>query len=401
MARGDFHNCVANGAGKVRCWGYGAYGQLGYGNTNTIGDDELPNTAGDVNVGGAVVQVSAGDGFTCALLDAGTVHCWGSAYGGALGYGASNTNNIGDNEVPADVSNVAVGGTVVQVACGGSHTCALLDTGNVRCWGSSSSGQLGYPGVSSVGVSDTPQSFATAHGEVSIGGKVLQVTGGYGHTCVLMDTGAVRCWGSNNHGQLGYGNTNDIGDDETPAIAGDINVGGKVVQVAAGGYHTCALLDTGNVRCWGNNSSGQLGYGNTTSYGASTLPNVAGDVMLGGTATQVSCGQYYTCALLDSGAVRCWGLGGKGELGYGNTNSIGDNEFPSDAGDVPIGALVAQVVAGRGSPTGNESSCALLKSGSVRCWGANGLGQLGYGNTTDLGNSSTTTPITIGNVQFQ
>jgi len=402
VTRGDLHTCIATAGGKVRCWGAASYGQLGYGNTNTIGDDELPRTAGDVNISAtaSVVQVAAGSGFTCAVLDSGAVRCWGYSGDGALGYGPSNTNNIGDNEVPADAGDVPVGGLVVEVSCGASQTCALLDTGAVRCWGSNNYGQLGYPGVANVGISNTPQSVADINGEVSFGGKALQIAAGAAHTCALLENGAVRCWGWNNHGQLGYGNTANVGDDETPASVGDINLGGTAMQVAAGGYHTCALLEGGNLRCWGDNSVGQLGYGNTADY-STTLPSVAGNVLLGGTAVQVSTGQYSTCALLDSGAIRCWGRGLSGELGYGNTNNVGDNELPQDAGDVPVGGLVAQVVAGRGSTNGLESSCAFLKSGSLRCWGANGLGQLGYGNTTDVGNTATSTPAAIGNVQFQ
>ena len=108
-----------------------------------------------------------------------------------------------------------------------------------------------------------------------------QIAAGANHTCALLDTGNVRCWGFGEFGALGYGNTNNIGDNETPASVGDVNVGGTVIQITVGDFHTCALLSTGNVRCWGVNFSGQLGYGNTVNIGDNEAPFVAGDAVVG------------------------------------------------------------------------------------------------------------------------
>jgi alpha-tubulin suppressor-like RCC1 family protein len=174
--------------------------------------------------------------------------------------------------------DVHVGGSVIQLAAGGSHTCALLDTGTVRCWGDAAYGQLGYGNTRNIGDNETPASA----GDVHVGGFVVKVVAGELHTCALLDTGAVRCWGYSEFGQLGYGNTIQIGDDEPPASAGNISVGGSVVQFAAGGSHTCALLDTGAVRCWGSARSGQLGYGNRISIGDTETPASADDVDIGG-----------------------------------------------------------------------------------------------------------------------
>lgn len=113
-------------------------------------------------------------------------------------------------------------------------------------------------------------------------------------------------------------------------------MGDFVTDVAPGGWHTCARLDTGRVRCWGNGMSGQLGYGNTSSIGDDEVPRTAGDVNVGETVYQVTTGWLHTCALLDTGAVRCWGDNHYGQLGYGNTEDIGDDELPFTAGDVPI-----------------------------------------------------------------
>lgn len=390
LATGFSHTCALLDTGDVRCWGQGSLGQLGYGNTDNIGDDELPNTVGTVAVGGTVTQIALGMQHTCALLDTGNVRCWGEGAHGRLGYG--NSSRIGDNETPATAGDVNVGGTVVQVTAGGFHTCALLDTEDVRCWGSSYYGQLGYGNTDNIGDNEAP---ATA-GDVDVGGTVVQIVAGYEHTCALMDTGAVRCWGRNQYGQLGYGHTNLIGDDETPASAGDVNVGGTVVQISAGESFTCALLDTGEVRCWGlAGTVGALGYGNTDTIGDDELPNTAGPVNLGlgAFATQISVQYGHTCALLASSDIICWGNGYFGRLGYGNTRHIGDNEHPSSAGLVDVGASVAELALGMGVHT-----CAMLVGGGARCWGAGGYGRLGYGNTTSIGDNEV--PSSVGTVPY-
>jgi cysteine-rich repeat protein len=364
VAAGALHTCALLETGAVRCWGPGAHGRLGYGNVDTIGDDEVPAAAGDVDVGGPVKQLTVGNQHTCALLEGGTVRCWGRGQYGWLGYGK--TDDIGDDEVPAAAGDVEVGGLVKQLAAGSAHTCALLETGTVRCWGSGGSGQLGYGNREFIGDDEVP---ATA-GDVEVGGPVKQLAAGGAHTCALLETGTVRCWGSNAHGQLGYGNDSY----DVTAPAGDVEVGGPVRQLAGGLYHTCALLETGTVRCWGLGVDGRLGYGNTEDIGDDEVPATAGDVDVGGPVKHVEA-WLHTCALLETGTVRCWGRGDHGRLGYGNTNNIGDNEAPGDAGDVEVGGPVKQLVAGE------RHTCALLETGTVRCWGSGDNGRLGYGKS--------------------
>jgi alpha-tubulin suppressor-like RCC1 family protein len=241
------------------------------------------------------------------------------------------TLKIGDNETPATAGDVNVGATVRQLAVGSSHTCAVLTTA-VRCWGSAGWGELGYGNTTMIGDNETPASA----GDVNVGGSVEQIAVGDLHTCALLTTGAVRCWGYAGDGRLGYGNANHIGDNETPASAGDVFVGGSVRSIAAGGSSTCAVLTTGAVRCWGRGIYGKLGYGNTNDIGDNETPASAGNVDLGEAAQKVALDAEHSCALLTTGRVRCWGYGGAGRLGYGNTTTIGDNEVPSSAGDVPL-----------------------------------------------------------------
>ncbi len=386
LSLGFEDTCALLSDGSVRCWGYGSYGELGYGNTNTIGDDELPSSAGDVDLGGKAVQVSVGGYQSCALLVGGTVRCWGIGTYGQLGYG--NTNTIGDDETPASAGDIDVGGTVTSIVAGPYHACAILEGGKVRCWGANNLGQLGYGNVETVGDDETPASV----GDVDVGGPVKALTLGMFDTCALLETGKVRCWGWGFQGELGYGNTNDIGDNETPASAGDVDVGGTAIAISAGGYHTCALLDGGKVRCWGTNydSLGELGYGNSINIGDNETPASAGYVEVGGTVVQLEAKGFHTCVLLQNQSVRCWGYGAKGQLGHVNTNDIGDNETPASAGDIDLGGAVARIIAGE------YHTCALLKVGGVRCFGDNRYGKLGYGNTNDVGDDET--PASAGDV---
>ena len=157
------------------------------------------------------------------------------------------------------------------------------------------------------------------------------VEAGYQHTCVL-DVGAVKCWGENFNGQLGVGDTNDRGDNPgemgTALLAVDLGAGVTATAVTAGGYHSCALLSTGAVKCWGSNLYGQLGLGDTNSRGDG--PNEMGDALpavdlgVGVTATAISVGTYHSCALLSSGAVKCWGANDRGQLGVGDTDPRGN-----------------------------------------------------------------------------
>jgi alpha-tubulin suppressor-like RCC1 family protein len=341
---GYHHTCVLLEGGAVRCWGRGDHGELGYGNTIDIGDDETPASAGDVDVGGPVIAIGVGDSRTCAILEGGGVRCWGwggnsdlEFIGAALGYG--NLESVGDDETPASVGDIDVGGPAVALAVADKHTCVVLEGGAVRCWGNADEfeddygGRLGYANAEDIGDDETPASA----GDVDVGGApAVAITAGWMHTCALLEGGTVRCWGVARNGQLGYGNGEDIGDDETPASAGDVPLGGVAVAISAGYHHTCALMDSGGVRCWGSGNRGALGHGNEDNIGRVNTPADFGEVDIGGVAVQVSVGGAHTCALLDGGAIRCWGYANYGQLGYANELDIGDDELPASAGDVQV-----------------------------------------------------------------
>jgi alpha-tubulin suppressor-like RCC1 family protein len=391
ISSGSHHSCVLLDNAYVRCWGYNGSGQLGYGNTTQIGDNEHPYTAGNVNLVGNAIQVVTGGYHTCALLDSGFVRCWGINANGQLGYGT--TDNVGDGEPVASQGYVNLGGRATKISAGSQHTCAVLTTGKVRCWGRNDNGQLGYGHSNNVGDNEA----VWTAGDVSVGGLVKDVAAGGYHTCALLTTGKVRCWGLGDHGQLGYGNTTEIGDNEHPSTVGEVDVGGPVKQLSTGHFHTCALLETGTVRCWGYNASGQLGYGNGIHIGDNETPASAGDVDVGETVLQVVAsktednrwGYSHTCALLSSGGVKCWGLNNHGQLGYGNTTNL---SRPS-ASTVDLGGASAYALSG-----GSSHTCALLNTGKARCWGYNTNGQLGYSHTTQIGDNEL--PSSAGDIQL-
>ena len=140
----------------------------------------------------------------------------------------------------------------------------------------------------------------------------------------------MRCWGEGDKGQLGYGTTDNIGDDETlESLDIAVNLGEEAVQIAAGKEHTCAILVTGDLVCWGLNTNGQLGYGHTNNIGDDETPGSAGPLDLQASVLKVAGGSAHTCALLDGGSVKCWGANLFGQLGVGLSEHIGDDEDPT------------------------------------------------------------------------
>ena len=194
---------------------------------------------------------------------------------------------------------------------------------------------------------------------IDLAGGVKAITVGGLHACALLDSGGVRCWGWNPSGQLGDGTTTDR---LTPvSVPGLVNV----TAIAAGRDHTCALLAGGTVQCWGANFSGQLGDGTTTDR--STPVSVSGLANV----TAIAAGGYHTCALLGNGSAQCWGYNFHGQLGDGTTTDRA----------IPVG--VSGLVNATSIATGGYHTCALLDNGSMQCWGSNSSGQLGDGTITN------------------
>jgi alpha-tubulin suppressor-like RCC1 family protein len=354
ITAGGYHTCAILDDGSVRCWGYNAYGQLGDGTTT---NRNTPTALSSWPSGRTAVAITAdGGGHTCAILDDGSVRCWGWNDYGQLGDGTTTSRNT-----PTALSSWPSGRTAVAITAGGYHTCAILDDGSVRCWGSNSDGQLGDG-------TTTSRNTPTALSSWPSGRTAVAITAGGYHTCAILDDGSVRCWGYNSDGQLGDGTTTSR---NTPTAIMWWNPSGRtVVAITAGDYHTCAIFDDGPVRCWGWNDYGQLGDGTTTSR---NTPTALSSWPSGRTAVAITAGSYHTCAILDDGSVRCWGSNSDGQLGDGTTT---DRNTPTTLSGWPSGRTAVAISAGY------YHTCAILDDGSVRCWGYNSDGQLGDGTTT-------------------
>lgn len=376
LALGGNHTCVLFDTGAFRCWGNGDDGRTAQSSEEDIGDDEPADAGAFVVFSEPVANIYTGLSHSCTVSTTGQVTCFGRGDDGQLGY--ASTEDIGDNEAPnaGGILSLPTPVSSMGIRGGALFSCAQLTGGQVYCWGLWENARLGYPGISeSIGDDE----LLTSGGTVSVGGTVVQLSQGYRHTCARLSNDELRCWGYGGDGALGYGNSDDIGDDETPASAGAVPVGEKVIDVSAGFYHTCAITESNNVRCWGRGNEGRLGYASSVWIGTGTTPADWGDIDLGGEALQIASANGHTCALLADGKVRCWGWAARGQLGYGNLTNIGDTETPASAGDVPVGGFVTKIAA-----DGNHT-CAVVDDTRIRCWGQGGDGRLGYGNLDNIG----------------
>ena len=381
VAPSRFHTCAVSTQGVVKCWGEGGvYGQLGLENHANIGDQPgemgvaLP--AVKLGTGLRALQIATGGSRSCALLEDHTIKCWGANTMGELGLGhmayrGDRSGTMGDALERVDLGS---GHTAVAIAMGSSHTCAILDDHSVKCWGDNSYGQLGLGDRLARGGSPTQMGNNLPAVSLGTGRTAKALAAGIGFTCALLDDNTVKCWGRNEYGQLGIGTTDHRGDqaaemgDALPAVS--FGTGRTVIALASAVSHSCAVLDSGAVKCWGDNVTGELGTGPTGRRG--DQPGEMGDNLpavplgTGRTATAVAVGDLHSCALLDTQQVKCWGYNAYGNLG------LGDKEYRNDL--VELGDALPSIDFGAGRwvralASNDHFSCVVLDNDSVKCWG--------------------------------
>ncbi len=366
IVSGDLHSCALFSGGTVECWGDNEMGELGVGE-GCLDSSSLPLRVPRLC---GVMQLAAQAAHTCALLQDGTVACWGSTADSIangtlpLAVDAGGDGQCGENAntgLPTLVGSTAgivpcLGGAVA-VAAGGLIDCAEIAGGTVECWGFASGGGLGdgtgltgpYLGqVGPVPVSNITNAVGIAASESG---------------CALLGDMTVECWGPNESGQLGNGTTD--------ASAVPVRVEGLsgVVAVTASSLYACATLSDGTVQCWGGDAWGQLGDG-TVKTTPTTTP---GPVLnLTDVATVVAGPGHVFAALADGTAVG-WGSNQCGVFGGG----------PFDAATQPVPIPMLDHVTSVSS--GDCHACALLADGGVECWGDNSYGQLGNGEPVSGG----------------
>jgi alpha-tubulin suppressor-like RCC1 family protein len=394
VSAGTRHTCARLANNQVKCWGQNDNGQLGVGDVQDRGDQpgevgaNLP--AVDFGPGRFAISLNRGYGHTCAQLDNNEVKCWGRNTSGELGVGDAQNRGDQPGEMGTNLPavNFGPGRTAVEVAAGHSHTCARLDNGQLKCWGFNGYGQLGLGDLDNRG--DQPGEMAALPAiNLGPGRTALSVIAGAYHTCALLDNGQAKCWGENASGKLGMGDTENRGDQPGEMdVLPTLDLGpGRIAQLAPAVLHTCARFDTGQVKCWGNNDYGPLGLGDRSHRGDN--PGELGallqpvDLGPGRTAVSIESGHWYTCALLDNGLLKCWGRNASGVFGLGDSVNRGD-----DPGEMGVNLPGVDVGPGRSIlqwSGGSSHICARLDNGAIKCWGWNDTGQLGLGDLLDRG----------------
>lgn len=366
VALGSFHGCAAMRDNTAQCWGRNQSGQIGDGSTiNQPTPVSVKNSAGGAALTN-VREVAVGQEHSCAMLTDGRVKCWSSTNQ----YGQSGDGTTSSRPYPVFVKSPD--GTtdltgVKKLAANSWTTCALLTSNEVVCWGLGSQGQLGN---GSRGVSSLPVPVQTAAG-VNLTG-VTSIDVGFIHSCASTAGGAAYCWGDNGYRQIGDGSTSDQSyATQVKSIDGTTTLL-DVAQIAAGRLHSCARLNSGEARCWGTGR--RLG-DNTTA--TSSLPVVVADGAGGALTgvTSISAYEEETCVNTATGELRCWGLNSYGELGDGTTTArLAPVTVLDSAGTAPLGGVESV-------HTGGRVSCASI-AGDLLCWGGNSFGQLGTGTTS-------------------
>ena len=384
---GSSHSCAFLTTGAVKCWGWNSFGQLG---NNDIFRNSQPEPV-DV-IGFPVVaptptpeplnppknrEAVGRDSYACGITSSGGVKCWGNGGGNNLGDGTNNSSLT-----PVAVNNVS--GAISLSA--GINTCALLGSGGIKCWGYNVHGANGGGYYTN---------FADLNTVTVVGiTNAVQVTSGYGHNCALLATGEVKCWGSDDpsSGVFGFPNicTNIFGD-QNPCATSPVSVSGlsNVIYVSAGTYYNCAVTSDHHVWCWGN------------------ITNSATPVQVLGIDNALAVAG--NCAVLTTGGVKCWGSGPSAPVDIAGLSNVSrmstglTNCFVLTDGTVKClnrqwgstpttvsgisGAVSVSTVAD------SDEGCTSLSTGGIMCWGSNTYGQLGNGTTKQP--HSTTQPVNV------
>jgi alpha-tubulin suppressor-like RCC1 family protein len=346
LAAGEYYTCAILDDGSVDCWGSNNFGQLGDG-TKTSRVSPVP-----VKNLGTAVSIAAGSFHTCALLSNGTVRCWGLNDVGQLG-----NNSTTSSSVPVTVTGLT---NVVALAAGFVNTCAVRVDGSVWCWGAAPANQSSVTSLVPL--------------QMSIPAAAVSVAVGANHACALLVIGQLRCWGQNTYGQLGdFDNITTTSphkvfyenNDTDPSILTEAGFG---LDVSSGSNFTCSRWSSFMV-CWGDNSFDQFGI-------PSDLPpveakNFAFPAYSRQRVTAFATGAAHTCVIVAGGTILCSGRNDASQLGK-----------PSP---VKMPVMVPNVANAVEITAGLKHTCAAIVDGTIRCWGDNSFGQHGNGSSGPAG----------------
>ncbi|MGK5092585.1 Calx-beta domain-containing protein [Deltaproteobacteria bacterium TL4] len=326
VSLGMNHACRLSSSGRVECWGKGESGQLGAQGVRTSQPPILVQELNDAK------QIAAGTRHTCALSHSGTVKCWGSNDLGQLGDGGTRSKFI-----PVQVRDLI---NVERIDIGVAHSCAVTNEGSLFCWGDGFYGQLGND--SSVMKQSIPIKVKNIN-------EVQSVALGEHHSCGVVKSGEVYCWGIKDYAQQGR-----VALHEKNGIPEKIEGIKDAIEISAGLHHTCVLLKNRKVQCWGEGKYGQLGDGKLEGSLKPVFVSALAEV------SQLASGESHNCALLNNGDVHCWGRGTEGQLKKGGLK----NE------PVPILVTPENIMQIQYLAAGGSSTCIITATGDVSCWGS-------------------------------
>ena len=351
IAAGTYNSCAILENQSMVCWGDNEYGQLGDGTTDGSAVPIYVNVAANETP----VEVTVGQVTACALMESGNIYCWGSGYYGKMGNGEPWSDDYVNTEMRQVLLPEGQGGQTVSIS--GGHICTILDNGDVYCWGRGNQGQLGYGGTSNRNIP----------AKVNLPGQrsAIAISTGTYMTCAITTDGMGYCWGENDEGQLGNGTTNSR---RTTPVEVLFPSGYTPVSISAGDDFSCALMDNRKVMCWGENNDGRLGQGPLATDDETTpVWVIMGDSE---TAHFLDIGTKSACMILDSGETKCWGTNEEGQIGQGDT----DLDFyptPTEVnGNHDFVALSIN----------SDTICAITSDAEGYCWGDNEAGQIGRGS---------------------
>ncbi len=360
LTAGYAHTCAITSNGVLKCWGYGVDGQLGDGKATSSGGPVTPTLSG------SAIFVGAGANHTCAVVAGGKAYCWGYGFSGELGDGNATQENA--------PSPVSLTGAATRIDGGGDDGCAIMQGGGLMCWGGNFYGDVGNN--ASFVKTDTPVTTVPPIADA------VELSAGLGYNaCALLTNGQVKCWGENDYGECGDNNPNNF-EDDFPVDVVDTNNAPltNVTHVAVGAIHSCAIVSSGEVYCWGDDAYGELGDGATATMSwvpvKAAVSNVT-QLALGGEEFNYS----HTCALTSAGAVFCWGSNDVGQIGNNNASAT-PVLTPYEVFASGITAIAA----------GAAHTCAMKNDSTVWCWGNNSDGELG-----DLTTTNSSVPVQVKN----
>lgn len=384
------------GGGTLVAAGSGTAGQLG---DNLSTNSTTPVLVLDTGAlaGKTIIHVSAGTDHTCATSSDGLAFCWGDNTNGEIGDGNSGSNV--KVAAPYQIGGALAGKVVTKTVAGYRASCAMTADGLAYCWGKNNVGQLGIGSTQSNGGVTTPTEVNTTSSATAgsfVRGTVTDIRISQYHGCVVA-SGAAHCWGANANGQLGNNSTTS----STVAVAvntasGTSSLFGKTVaQISAGrsngansGY-TCVVTTDSMAHCWGDNSSGAVGDNTSTNRLVPVAVNTTSGTssLFGKLVSQIATGSGAStgnvCAVATDGTAHCWGARTGGQIGDGGASSGSQL--------APVAVSTAGVLSGKSIVTislGSDHTCASTSDGVTYCWGGNGTGEFGNGNTT-----ASTTPV--------